>query len=361
MLLTAMMAADARSPSHFFPHGNEKPLVIAHRGASGYLPEHTLAAYAVAILQGADYIEPDLVMTRDGHLIARHDNRLDLTTDVARRPEFADRRVTKVVDGATVTGWFSEDFTLAEIKRLRAVERIPEVRPANTRFDGQFQVPTLQEIVDLVRACERALGRPIGLCPETKHPTHFRQSGLAMEEPLVEILHRNGYEAALDRVFIQSFEVGNLKRLDRMTRIALVQLLGREGKPYDVAAEGGTLTYEQMATPRGLADIAAYAEGVGPEKQRFILVPDAEGSLDPANASPFVKNAHAAGLKVYPYTFCAENCFLPASLRSSEDPNALGDGEGEIRAFLATGIDGVFTDQADVGVRARDAFVAATR
>lgn len=360
MLIDAM-SAEARPPYAPNRHGGEKPIVIAHRGASGYLPEHTLAAYSVAILQGADFIEPDLVMTKDGHLIARHGNVLDLTTDVARRPEFADRRTTKVVDGVGVTGWFSEDFTLAEIKQLRAIERIPDVRPANARFDRQFQVPTLQEIIDLVKAHERALGRSIGLYPETKHPTYFQRLGLSMEEPLVEILRRNGYEEAPERVFIQSFEVGNLKKLDRMTGIPLVQLLGREGKPYDVEAEGGTLTYDQMATPQGLADIAAYADGVGPEKYHFILAPDAEGRLDPANASDFVKNAHAVGLEVHPYTFRAENRFLPASLRSSNDPNALGHGEGEIAAFLATGVDGFFTDQADVGVRARDAFVAGNR
>ncbi len=360
MLFTPMIA-DSRPPFDPGRRGDERPIVIAHRGASGYRPEHTLAAYAVAILQGADFIEPDLVLTRDGYLIARHDNRLELTTDVARRPEFAGRQTTKVVDGVRVTGWFSEDFTLAEIKRLRAIEPIPHVRPANARFDGQFQVPTLQEIVDLVQAHERTLGRRIGLYPETKHPTYFRRLGLSMEEPLVEILRRSGYEEALDQVFIQSFEVGNLKKLRSMTRIPLVQLLAREGKPYDVEAEGGTLTYGQMATPQGLADIAAYAHGVGPEKHRYILAPDAAGRLDPANASDFVKNAHAVGLKVHPYTFRAENRFLPASLRCSDDPNALGDGEAEIRAFLATGIDGFFTDQADIGVRARDAFVAGKR
>jgi glycerophosphoryl diester phosphodiesterase len=360
MLLTAM-TADARPPRAYPHEDGGKPLVIAHRGASGYLPEHTLAAYSVAILQGADFIEPDLVMTKDGHLIARHDNVLNLTTDVARRPDFADRRTTKVVDGVTVTGWFSEDFTLTEIKQLRAIERIPDVRPANARFDGQFQVPTLQEIIDLVKSHERALGRRIGLYPETKHPTYFQRLGLPMEEPLVEMLCRNGYEEAPERVFIQSFEVGNLRKLDSMTPIPLVQLLGREGKPYDVEAERGALTYDQMATPQGLADIATYADGVGPEKYHFILAPDVEGRLDPANATDFVKNAHAVGLKVHPYTFRAENRFLPASLRSSDDPNALGDGEGEIAAFLATGVDGFFTDQADAGVRARDAFATGNR
>lgn len=334
------------------------PIVIAHRGASGYLPEHTLAAYAVAILQGADFIEPDLVMTKDGHLVARHDNVLDLTTDVARRPEFAQRRTTKAVDGVSVTGWFSEDFTLQEIKTLRAIERIPDARPANARFDGQFEVPTLQEVIDLAKAYEKVVGRKIGLYPETKHPTYFDRLGLSMEEPLVRILHRNGYQGKRDKVFIQSFEIGNLRNLRRMTNLPLVQLLWLEGKPYDVEAHGGTLTYDQMATPRGLAEIATYADGVGPEKNHFIIPLDANGDLHAANATRFVRNAHAAGLLVHPYTFRAENRFLPRNYRgTSGDPNAAGNVAGEMQVFLGTGIDGFFTDQTDIGVRARDALV----
>lgn len=356
--LLAAGAVQAERPREPVVRAAAAPIVIAHRGASGYLPEHTLAAYAVAIQQGADFIEPDLVMTRDGHLIARHDNLLDLTTDVAQRPEFAGRRTTRTVDGVSVTGWFSEDFTLAEIKQLRAIERIPAVRPANTRFDGQFSVPTLQEIIDLVKACEQASGRAIGIYPETKHPTHFAALGLPMEEPLVQILRANGYESRRDRVYIQSFEVSNLKKLRRLTRIPLVQLLWLEGRPYDVEAAGGSLTYDQMATAEGLREIARYADGVGPEKYHFLLPLDAAGNLDPANATEFVRNAHAAGLKVHPYTFRAENRFLPANYRSSDDPNALGAAQAEIEVFLGLGIDGLFTDQTDIGVRARDALLA---
>lgn len=337
-------------------HGQDKPIVIAHRGASGYLPEHTLAAYATAILEGADFIEPDLVMTKDRHLIARHDSVLDLTTDVARRPEFVGRKATKTVDGITVTGWFSEDFTLEEIKTLWAIERIPSVRPANARFDGQFQIPTLQEIIDLAQAYEKLLGRRIGLYPETKHPTYFERLGLSLEEPLVRILHQNGYEGRTARAFIQSFEISNLRKLNTMTRIPLVQLLWIEGKPYDVEASGGSLTYEQMATPAGLAQIASYAQGVGPEKS-FVIPLDSAGNLDLSRATSFVQNAHAVGLKVYPYTYRSENVFLPSNFRSSSDPNALGDGVGEITTFLRTGIDGFFTDQTDRGVVARDAFL----
>ena len=329
-------------------------IVIAHRGASGYLPEHTLAAYATAILQGADFIEPDLVMTRDGHLIVRHDNVLDRTTDVAQRPAFAARRTTRQIDGTAITGWFSEDFTLAEIQTLRAVERIPEVRPANCRFDGQFTIPTLTDVLRLVRAMERATGRKIGIYPETKHPTHFQQLDLPLEEPLLETLHRNGFGSG-EPVFIQSFEVANLRKLRSLTRIPLIQLLARQGQPYDVATAGDSLSYDQMATPEGLAQIATYADGVGPEKNHFLLPLDEAGRLDPIHATDFVQNAHRFGLKVHPYTFRAENCFLPTNHRQGADPKARGDMEGEMAIFLSLGIDGFFTDQADLGVRARDA------
>lgn len=355
--LTAVgVSADDEERKGRTPYDQDKPIVIAHRGASGYVPEHTLAAYAMAILQGADFIEPDLVITKDGHLIARHDNVLDLTTDVSTRPEFAGRKTTKTVDGVTVTGWFSEDFTLAEIKTLRAVERIPGIRPANARFDGQFEIPTFQEIIDLAQAYEKLLDRRIGLYPETKHPTYFDRLGLPLEEPLVKVLRRNGYEGRNARVFIQSFEINNLRKLKTMTRIPLVQLLWIEGKPYDVEAGGGTLTYEQMATPAGLAQIASYAKGVGPEK-RFIIPLDSAGNLDPSRATGFVQHAHAVGLQVHPYTFRSENVFLPNNFRSSSDPNALGDGAGEIKTFLRAGIDGFFTDHTDRGIAGRDAFL----
>lgn len=336
------------------------PLVIGHRGASGYVPEHTLAAYALAILEGADYIEPDLVMTKDGHLIARHDNVLDLTTDVADHPEFANRKATKTVDGVAIEGWFSEDFTLEEIKQLRAIERIPEERPANTRLNSTFEVPTLAEIIDLVQALEVATNRRIGLYPETKHPTYFDNLGLSLEEPLVKTLHHRGYRGPEARVFIQSFEVSNLKDLNQMTDLPLVQLLWLVGKPYDVEATGGTLTYDQMATPAGLTEIATYANGVGPEKYYFIIPKDEAGRLKVEDTKPFVHDAHAAGLAVHPYTFRAENVFLPTNFQSSNEPTAFGDVAAEIMAFLETGIDGFFIDQPNLGVRARDTFVDET-
>lgn len=352
-LTVAFGAADtlARQPAT-----GSAPIVIGHRGASGYLPEHTLAAYALAVFQGADFIEPDLVMTKDGHLIARHENVLDETTDVASRPEFASRRATKVIDGSTVTGWWSEDFTLAEIKQLRARERIPATRPANTRVNDQLQIPTLQEVIDLAKSLEIVTGRKIGIYPETKHPTYFANLGLSMEGPLVDVLRRNGYEGKRDRVFIQSFEVSNLKMLAHMTNIPLVQLFGgASSRPYDVVAAGGTLTYGQMASAQGLADIARYASGVGPSKS--YVIPVVGGVLSLANATNFVRDAHAVGLVVHPYTFRVENQFLPPNLRIGADPIARGDLFAEITMFLQAGVDGFFTDNSDVGFAARNAFI----
>ena len=331
-------------------HSASAPLIIAHRGASGYAPEHTLAAYALAVLQGADYIEPDLVMTRDGQLVARHDNELGLTTDVAQRPEFAERKRTQTVDGVSLEGWFSEDFTLAELKTLRAIERIPQQRPGNTRFDGQFEIPTLQEIIDLAKSLEASQQRVIGLYPETKHPTHFQRLNLAMEEPLLATLKRNGYDSAEAPVYIQSFEVDNLQKLSKLTAIRLVQLLWVEGQPYDQQVLGSGLGYQQMITPEGLKNIARYASGIGPEKG-MIIPRDAAGNL--TEPTSLVRDAHAAGLKVHPYTFRAENAFLPTSLRNGSEPAERGDIEAELRAFLATGIDGLFIDQPDIAVRLR--------
>lgn len=330
----------------------QSPIVIAHRGASGYLPEHTLAAYSLAIWQGADYIEPDLVMTRDGVLIARHDNVLDLTTNVADHPEFADRKTLKVVDGREVEGWFSEDFTLEEIKTLRAIERIPETRPENSRFNGQFEIPTFEEIIQLAKALEPGVGRPIGLYPETKHPTYFQQLGLSMEEPLVELLHQYGYDKN-SPVFIQSFEVENLKKLNELTNIQLIQLLWSDRAPYDQSLKPDGLSYADMATAQGLKDIATYADGVGPEKYHYILTRNEEGGLDEPN--DFVLHAKRAGLLIHPYTFRAENRFLPDAFLKPGQPN--GDLLGELQQFLEAGIDGFFIDQPDIGVKARQAYL----
>jgi glycerophosphoryl diester phosphodiesterase len=332
------------------------PIVIAHRGASGYAPEHTLVSYFTAIEQGADYIEPDLVMTRDGVMVARHENEIGGTTDVAGRREFADRHTTKIVDGASVTGWFTEDFLLAELKTLRARERIPELRPANTRLDGSLEIPTLEEILALVRGTEerrraraRELGlpapQPVGVYPETKHPSYFAALGLGMEEPLVAALERYDYRGRDGHAFLQSFETGNLQALSRMTRLPLVQLIEAVGAPFDLRQSGDPRTYADLLTPKGLEEVAAYASCIGPAKS--LLIPrGGDGTL--LRPTSLVRDCHAAGLQVHPWTFRAERAFLPAGL----------DLERELGEFLALGMDGFFTDQPDVGVRARDAFTA---
>lgn len=247
-----------------------EPIVIGHRGASGYRPEHTLASYRLAADLGADFIEPDLVSTSDGVLVARHENEISGTTDVAEHPEFAGRQTTKTIDGQEITGWFTEDFTLAELKTLRAVERIPELRPDNTAFDGTEAIPTLQEIIDLARE------EGVGIYPETKHPSYFDSVGLSLEEPLIETLAANDYDDRNDPVFIQSFETANLRELNGMTRLRLVQLIGGRGAPFDLVAAGDPRTYDDLVTPGGLAEISRYADGIGPDKNR-IVPRDADG------------------------------------------------------------------------------------
>jgi glycerophosphoryl diester phosphodiesterase len=327
-------------------HPTADPLIIGHRGASGYRPEHTLASYRLAAEQGADYIEPDLVSTRDGVLVARHEPEIGGTTNVADHPEFADRKTTKVVDGTSLTGWFTEDFTLAELKTLRAKERIPQLRPANTAYDGRFEVPTFQEVLDLRKQLSKELGRPIGVYPETKHPTYFRSLGLPLEPRLVDALTRNGLNRHGAPVFVQSFETGNLEALRSRLKVPLVQLLdARDRHPV-----GDSRTYGELATPAGLRSIARYADGVGPSKD--YIVPR---NADQSSGTPtgFVDDAHAAGLVVHPYTFRRENAFLPLELRSSEDPAGIGDLPGELRQFFGLGVDGVFTDNPDIGVATR--------
>ncbi len=341
------------------------PIVIGHRGASGYVPEHTLAAYFLAMQAGADFIEPDLVMTRDGVLVARHENEISATTDVAAVPRFAARRARRSIDGTETQGWFTEDFTLAELKCLRVRERIPQLRPANARFDGQFEVPTLEEILALVQGVEalrarRAalLGLPaparIGLYPETKHPSHFAARGLALETTLVATLARFGYEGAAAPVWLQSFEVGNLVALAGMTALRRVQLIEDTGAPYDTVLAGRPRPYAELITPAGLAGIARYAQAIGPSKG-LIIARRADETLGAPTG--VVAAAHAAGLALHPWTFRAENHFLPREFRRGADPAAHGDLAGEIRAYLAAGIDGFFTDQPEIGVAARDAFL----
>ena len=304
-------------------------VVIAHRGASGERPEHTLESYRVAIEEGADYIEPDLVMTRDGVLIARHENEIGGTTDVAQHPAFAARRRTQVIDGQAFTGWFTEDFTLSEIKTLRARERLGELRPQNRQFDGRFAVPTFDEIMQLVMSANRHPGRnrPVGVYPETKHPAHFAAIGLPQELSLLDTLRRYQYANPGAPVFIQSFDPGNLQQLRSMTQLPLVQLLEHElGDP---------------------SRIAKHADAIGIAKA--LATPQA------------VEAAHAANLRVHVWTFRAENEFLPRDLQVGTDPKVHGRLEDEIRRYLERGIDGFFVDFPAIGVRVRDAYISAAQ
>lgn len=316
---------------------SERPIIIAHRGASGERPEHTLASYALAIEQGADFIEPDLVLTRDGVLVARHENEISGTTDVAAHPEFAARKATKTIDGTKVTGWFTEDFKLVELKTLRARERLPQLRTANTAFDGQFAIPALDEILALLADHERRTGRRVGVYPETKHPSYFTALGLAHEAPLLAALTAHGYTEASDPVFIQSFEVENLKALRPKTRLRLIQLMDGSGGPADQPAT----RYADMVTPAGLHAIAAYADGIGPDKA-MVIPRTTLGRL--GTPTTLVRDAHAAGLKVHPWTFRRENYFLPTGLGKGLDPRSAGDLASELRAFVDAGVDGIFSD-----------------
>ncbi len=333
----------------------DEPLVFGHRGASGYRPEHTLAAYELAVEQGADYIEPDVVSTKDGVLVARHENEISGTTDVELHPEFADRRTTKTIDGRSITGWFTEDFTLAELKILRAEERIPATRPGNTAYNGQFEVPTVEEVIELAEDLSETAGREIGIAPETKHPTYFDGLGLSMEEPLAELLAEHDLDDADDPAVIQSFEISNLKHLEGMVDTPLVQLLDSTGNaPYDQVVAGTGVTYDSMLTKRGIKDIAKYADWLSPYKL-WVIPRTASNNLgEPSNV---VDRAHRVGLPVVIWTMRAENSFLPAECRVGTDPIAIGDLACEVRAYLEAGVDAFFTDHPDLGVEARDAWV----
>ncbi|QNH22942.1 glycerophosphoryl diester phosphodiesterase [Xanthomonas sp. GW] len=334
--------------------GTHKPLVIGHRGASALRPEHTLASYAKAIADGADFIEPDLVSTKDGALVARHENEIGATTDVAAHPEFAARKTAKQIDGQRVEGWFTEDFTLAELKTLRARERLPQLR--STAFDGQFQLLTFDEIIDFAAAEAAARGRTIGLIPEIKHGTYFQALGLAMEDKVLTTLDAHAYTRSAP-VIVQSFEIGNLQSLHRKLgkdhqNVRLVQLLGDpKERPGDQLRDGPT--YAQMGSAQGLRAIAEYAQLVSPNLRTIIPV-DADGAL--AAPTAFIADAHAAGLQVVPYTFRPENYFLPKRLQDARGPAAVNaDGSiAEMRAFIAAGVDAFFTDDPALGRAAVD-------
>ena len=302
------------------------PLIIAHRGASGERPEHTRAAYERAIAQGADFIEPDLVMTADGVLIVRHENEIGGTTDIATRPEFADRHTMKTVDGRLVRGWFAEDFTLAELRTLRARERLPELRPANTAFDGQAPILTFEEVLDIAAAAG------VGVVPELKHPSYFAALGLPMEDAFVAVLERRGLTGADAPVIVQCFEVGPLQRLRTRIATPLLQLVAAGGGPFDRP----DLTYAAMVTPEGLADIATWADWIGADT----------ALIEPAPGAPtgLIAEAHAAGLKVSAWTFRAENAFLPEGDRIGADPAAHGRLGERLARFAGYGLDAAFTD-----------------
>jgi glycerophosphoryl diester phosphodiesterase len=310
-------------------------LVIAHRGASGYRPEHTPAAYRLAAALGADYLEPDLVATLDGVLVARHENEISGTTDVADHPVFADRRITKIVDGEAVTGWFVEDFSYAELRTLRARERMPALRAANTAYDGREAIATFDDVVALARQESARLGRPIGVIPEIKHPAYFRRLGLPLEELLAERLTALG--VGRDEAMIQSFEPSSLRRLSVMTNVPLVQLVDSEGTPNDFQRFGDDRTFTDLTAPAGLREISTYAEVLAPHKD-LVIPRRSDGAL--GEPTRLVEQAHRAGLKVQVWTFRAERRFLPTGL----------DLAAELRAFAATGIDGVFADHPDIAV-----------
>lgn len=313
-----------------------RPIVIGHRGASGYRPEHTIESYRLAIEQGADVIEPDLVMTKDRVLVARHENEIGETTDVAGK--FPGRKRTQTIDGVEVTGWFIEDFTLAEVKTLRARERLPF---RSHERDGRFVIPTFDEILGFVRAEEARLGKRIGIYPETKHPTHHERLGLPITDSLLAALERAGYRDRSEPVYIQSFETGNLKRIRSRTKLTLIQLIEASGQPADLVAAGDRRSYQDLITPAGLSEIARYADGIGVAKGLVQPIGKEGELLEPTS---LVVDAHRAGLLVHVWTLRADREFLPAGYR--------GDPADEFRRFAALGVDGFFTDFPDVGVRA---------
>lgn len=378
LALTAALALAAcggsDSPSYPTLNG-DTPLVIGHRGASGYRPDHTLESYKLAIDMGADFIEPDLVATKDGVLVARHEPNITGTTDVATRPEFASRKTTKNVDGVNEEGWFVSDFTLAELKTLRAVQPLSD---RDQSYNGKFQIPTFEEVLDLAKAEGTKAGRTVGVYPETKHPTYHAKLGLPLEDRLLAVLAKYGYSTKASPVIVQSFEVSNLKYLRTKTQVRLVQLVDANDvnadgsmdltapydKPYDFAVAGDSRTFASLLTPAGLKEIKTYADGIGPWKPYLIPSkqvdankdgkPDdlnGDGKIDERDrvmmpATSVVKDAHAAGLFVHAYTFRNEAKRLASDFK--------GDPKAEYKLFFNLGVDGVFSDFTDTAKAARD-------
>ncbi|WP_030373606.1 glycerophosphodiester phosphodiesterase [Streptomyces rimosus] len=347
-------AASSRGRGHG-AHGElPVPLIVGHRGASGYRPEHTFGSYQLALDMGADVIEQDVVPTKDGHLVCRHENDITATTDVSAHPEFADRRTTKTVDGVKLTGWFTEDFTLAELKTLRAKERIPGTRQHNTLYDGVWDVPTFEEVLKWADREGRKRGRRIWLHIETKHPTYFRKLGLGLEERLARLLRTYGRHRKNSPNFLQSFEPSSIQRLGKLVDCPKVVLLGTlKDRPWDFEVAGDPRTTADLVKPAGLKWIAGFAEGIGPDLT-VILPRTKDDKL--GKPTSVVRDAHAAGLVLHPYTGRNENTFLPADFRRGTDPNAYGDALGYFKKCLATGIDGLFSDNCDTALLAAAEF-----
>jgi glycerophosphoryl diester phosphodiesterase len=336
-------------------HGGALPVpaIVGHRGSAGYRPEHTFGSYEYALEIGADVVEQDVVPTKDGHLVCRHEPEIGGTTDVASHPEFASRRTTRTIDGTPTTGWFTEDFTLAELKTLRAVERLPQVRQRSTIYNGRWDVPTFQEVLDWAEREGRRRGRPVWLHTETKHPTYFRGIGLPLEERLFGLLKKYGRHRADAPQFLQSFEAQSLQRLGRLGAAApkIFLLNGPASRPWDFVVAGDPRTVADLVTPAGLRWIASFAQGIGPTTD-LVIPRDADGRL--LAPTTLVADAHKAGLVLHPFTARNENQFLPADFRTGTDPNAYGQAIAAFRTWFATGIDGLFTDNADTAVLARE-------
>lgn len=332
-----------------------RPLVIAHRGASGERPEESQLAYELAIDEGADFIEPDLVPTKDGHLVCRHEPEIGGTTDVASHPEFADRKKSLVIDGENVTGWFTQDFTLAELKTLRCRERLPLLRPESAKFDGQAPILSYQEVIDIARKGSQRSGRTIGTYPEMKHPTFFASIGLPLEHRLAHLLKINNLNSRTAPVFVQCFEVGALKTFAHLSKAQRVQLLDAEGGPADLP----TVSYNQMSAPEGLVAVRAYADAIGPSQAQVLNL----NALPKPVATALVTDAHAAGLKVHSWTARRENAFLPKSLQIG-DPGAAdfnrhtGNFEFLLHALYTAGLDGVFSDFTALNFKARAEYLS---
>ncbi|MEU1802619.1 glycerophosphodiester phosphodiesterase [Streptomyces sp. NPDC019937] len=344
-------AAEAGTATASGPvRGLPVPTVIGHRGASGYRPEHTLGSYQLALDMGADIVEQDLVPTKDGHLVCRHENDITATTDVSAHPEFADRKTTKTVDGTKLTGWFTEDFTLAELKTLRAKERIPGNRQRNTLYDGRWEVPTFEEVLQWAEREGRKRGRRVWLYVETKHPTYFRGIGLGLEERVAKLLRKYGRHKKDAALFLQSFEPSSIQRLRKLVATPAVVLLSTiNSRPWDFVEANDPRTVADLVKPEGLKWIASYAQGIGPDLS--VIIPrTADGKL--GTPTSVVKDAHAAGLVLHPYTMRNENTFLPADFRRGSDPNAYGDAFGAFKAYFGTGIDGIFSDNPDTALLA---------